>query len=219
MDNLFENYRMTPVKNVLLGIVLAGTIGCSGLLDVSDPTVVQDADIANTAGANARRLQTVFEFNRRMTTIASNVALFTDERKIDAQVWFALDFPDTYDRRDQQRYERLAEERKQDPHLDGLTAIVVSANIAIPAVRAFSPDSLRGDFLAQLYVLKGYAILQMAEDLCAGFPVNDIVNNLPVFGEPLSTDSAVRYALSQIDSSLKYVQDSSRFRYLAMTLK
>ena len=32
------------------------TIGCGGLLDVSNPTLIQDSDIANTSGANAQRL-------------------------------------------------------------------------------------------------------------------------------------------------------------------
>jgi len=42
---------------------------------------------------------------------------------------------------------------------------------------------------------------------------------LPVFGHPLTTDSAVAYASTQLDSAIKYAHDSTRFVVLARVTK
>lgn len=199
---------------------LLGLSACGGLLSVTDPTLVQDKDIATPAGANSRRLAVVTWFSVRANALANEVALFTDERMLDLPANRAPTVTYYLDRHDSEGYEALyANSSSSDPHLGGWDDIVTRVATAIPAVRAYSPDSVRGDYLAQLYAFRGYAILQMAEDICPGFPINDIVDNLPVYGPPLSTDSAVHIAITQIDSALKYVQDSLRFKYFAEVLK
>jgi len=58
--------------------------------------------------------------------------------------------------------------------------------------------------------------LQIAEDMCPGFPLNDVsADNQPVFSGPWTNDSAVAFASMQVDSALKYVHDSTRFATLA----
>jgi len=87
-------------------------------------------------------------------------------------------------------------------------------------VRAYTPDSLKGDYLAQLFAFRGYAILQIAEDICPGFPINDVsADNQPVYSKPFTTDSAVTYAIAQIDSALANVHDSTNILQFASILK
>ena len=197
--------------------MLACLVAGCGLLDVSDPTLVQDGDLANEAGANARRLSVVAQVNA-MGALIRDVALFTDERALDAL--FPQDRSGSLwlDARDGQRYEAEAG-NSIDPHLGPLDMIVTRSSLAIPAVRAYTPDSLRGEFLAQLFALRGYAIIQMAEDVCPGFPINDVKDNLPVYSDPFTTDSALTYGITQLDSALVHGQDSLRFLNLAQVVK
>jgi len=96
---------------------------------------------------------------------------------------------------------------------------VVRSSIAIPQLRAFSPDSVKGDFLAEMYAFRGYTILQMAEDICSGFPINDLANNVAVYGPPYTTDSAIAYAITQLDTVLAEVHDSTALLNFARVVK
>jgi len=198
-----------------LTLVVSGAIGCHGLLEVSDPTRVQDTDIANANGANARRLYASATFFGYYIGTVSDVAYFTDEWIYDVP---STAFPRAttfLDQRNSVQYENLG----GDPHLGPLDLAFVQTTIAIPAVHAYTPDSLQGDFLAQLYAIRGFIVLQMAEDICPGFPLNDVANNLAVYGGPLTTDSALSYANTQFDSALKYVHDSTGFMTFARVAK
>ena len=197
-------------------LVLAG---CHGLLDVSDPTLIRDEDIANAAGANALRLNALDALVGSIQVPITDVAKFTDEWTLDVTPATSVGtFRDAQlDLRNSQAIE--ATTPGSDPHLGPLSYILWQTSIAISSVRAYTPDSLKGDFLAQLYAVRGYVILQMAEDLCSGFPINDVADNHTVYGGPLTTDSAIALASAQLDSSLKYVQDSVRFVEFARVVK
>jgi hypothetical protein len=56
---------------------------CHGLLDVSNPTIVQDRDIADASGANARRLGVSYELSAVFGNVTQDVAFFTDEWHVD----------------------------------------------------------------------------------------------------------------------------------------
>jgi len=195
-----------------------GLVGCHSLLDVTDPTQITASDIATVTGANGQRLLVSQSFGGDLAGVFREVAAFTDE--------WSYDFPPTANiandrliQLDKRRGDVIQAGNGSDNHLGLLTNIYSQAGIVIPAVTAYSPDSVRGEYLAQLYAMRGYAVLQMAEDLCPGFPVTDIINNITVYGGPLSTDSALGLASAQLDSALKYVRDSTRFVALARVTK
>jgi len=198
-------------------------MGCHGVLDVSNPTVIQDGDIANAGGANARRLDVVSDFSNRLARIAADVALFTDERVYDRRSAPQPSYGDpdlVLDRRNSQEYEQFGAYDNSDRHLGWLDEIVTKSAIAIPAVHAYAAAANKNDFLAQLFAMRGYAILQMAEDVCPGFPINDVSpNNLPIFSRPYTTDSALTYAIAQFDSALAFGHDSTQFLDFARVAK
>jgi hypothetical protein len=199
---------------LVAGVLIALTTGCHGLLDVSDPTYIQDADIANASGANARRLDVVYYLNTNAAMLAMDVALITDEWTYDKPIGQF----DYLDKRDSEGFEAAA--GTTDLHLGWWDRVFYKTSIAIPTVRAYAQDSLKRDFLAQLYAIRGYAVLQIAEDICPGFPLNDVTpDNQPVFSGPLTTDSAVAFASVQLDSAIADVQDSARFAVLARVTK
>jgi hypothetical protein len=208
--------RGIGIASVASLAIMAG--GCHGLLEVSDPTLIQDSDVASASGANARRLDASFFFMANMQGVAREVAIFTDEWMMDFPVTtnLATDRQAALDLRNSELIEGATSD---DPHLGPLDQIVAKTSLALDAVRQYVPDSLRGDFLGHLYAMRGYAVLQMAEDLCPGFPLNDVAGNQTVYSGPLTTDSALAYASAQLDSALKYVRDSVRFTTLARVAK
>lgn len=214
-----DNYMHTRFFLQLpIVVLLMAVTACHGLLEVSDPTRIDDSDIANAGGANGRRLDASNFFSDDFASVIDEVAWFTDE-------WTDV-FPASTDVSssreillDQRDGDALQALGGNDVHLGLLDRIYVQTSMAIPSVRSFTPDSLRGDFLAQLYAIRAYAVLQMAEDLCPGFPINDVADNLPVYGGPVTTDSALALASGLLDSALKYVVDSARFATLARVAK
>jgi len=212
--------RLRLVRGVCAAIVVLIAIACHGLLDVSDPTLVQDKNIANADGANSRRLDVFVNFASAAFQTAQDVGVFTDERIADLPVTWSD--PNYYlDRRDSQGYENMfgGGGNYDDPHLGVLDDIVYRSSLAIPQVRTFTPDSLKGDYLAELYAFRGYVILQMAEDICPGFPINDVKDNVPIFSDAYTTDSAIKYAVTQIDTVLAQAHDSTGLLNFARVMK
>jgi len=202
-------------RHVIIGVVLLTSTACSGLLDVSNPTLVRDSDIANASGADARRQTAVSFLNSFISELTVDIARFTDEwisdRPITAQ-------PDYLDKRDSEGYE--TSQRTDDRFLGLWDQVYYNTSLAITAVRAYAADSVKGEFLGQLYGIRGYTALQLAEDLCPGFPINDVTDdNRPVFGGPMTTDSALLLANAILDSAVKYAHDTTRFVTLARVAK
>ena len=73
----------------------AVTTACHGILDVSNPTLIQDGDIASASGANGRRLTVVSAVADHYPQIVGDVAVFTDEWTYDTP---SLDGPSYDDR-------------------------------------------------------------------------------------------------------------------------
>ena len=211
----FRRSRDTMMRLAVAVVATTVLTACHGLLDVSDPTLVRDSDIANPAGANARRLDVVQYLNNTASQLAIDGAVLTDEITID---YIFTTSPSYLDKRDSQGYEAAA--KTTDVHLGLWDQVYYQSTIAINAVRAYSPDSVRSEYLGQLYAIRGYAALQVAEDMCPGFPLNDVTaDNGTKFSGPLTTDSAVSIASAALDSAVTYAHDSTRFVVLARVAK
>lgn len=203
------------------GFLAVALAGCHGILDVSDPTLIRDQDIANASGANGRRLNAESKFLVAVGPTASDVSFFTDERGYDNAL-SRLGANDAYalDSRDANKYLTIHGSAYDEPHLGVLDQIITKSALAIPQIRLYSPDSVKGDFLAQLFAYRGYSIAQMAEDICPGFPINDVTaDNIPILSDQYPTDSALAYAKAQLDSALVHAKDSAVYLNLARVTK
>ena len=196
--------------------------GCHGLLDVTDPTRIQDNDIANAPGANARRLNAVVMLTQRMSQVVADVALITDEQFLDV-AYAPPSFGNNYlnfDRRDSSAIVQKYVNDEFDYHLARLDEIYTNAGMALYAMRANGAGAVKNEYLSQLLAIRGLAVVQMAEDLCPGFPINDIaVDNQPVFTGAFSTDSALNTARAVLDSALAYGHDSTQYVNFARVVK
>lgn len=206
---------LTAVLAVMSGVTLAA---CTGLLDVTDPTLVQDSDLANASGANARRLSVVSAFNESVAVPFASEAMFTDERMFDVELVQNGGIYLILDSRDTAKYQ-ASYGASEDPLLAPLTNVLTYASIALPGIRAYAADSVRNEYIAQMYAFRGFAILQMAEEMCSGFPIDEVQNGLSVYSQPYTTERALRYAISTLDTALDVGRDSVRFLNFARVLK
>ena len=72
---MMHRSRMT---HACWSVLLLCVTACHGLLDVSNPTLIQDKDIANATGANGRRLNAMQQFDNQVGQADRRVAYFTD---------------------------------------------------------------------------------------------------------------------------------------------
>jgi len=214
-----RSFRLQRVIRRAISIgSLALVASCGGLLTVTDPTIVQDSDIANAGGANARRLSVMFAVNNSISEVFGDVALFTDEQMYDT---YSPQWPNVYeyiDMRDSAHYQS-SYGVYDDPMVGPMTSVLISASVALPSVQAYTPDSVRNEYLGQIYALRGFAIVQLAEDVCSGFPINDIRDGKPYYSMPYTPAVAFQYAVATLDTALAFARDSARFVNLARVLK
>jgi len=216
--------RPLAIAVIALSMVSAA---CGNVLSVSDPTLITDSDIATTDGANAQRAGVVVAFDQAILRTPSGSsapvfgmeALFTDERMYDSQIAQVTNITAMLDVRDTAQYLARNASSFSDPILGPLTSIVTAAAIAIPGIRVNADQTVRGEYLAQVYALRGFAMVQMAEDLCPGFPINDIRGGRSYYSPSYTTQEALQYAVATLDTALSAGHDSTRFLNLARVLK
>jgi len=208
-----------PLTRAIAVSVTAYLAACHGLLDVTDPTLIRDQDIANASGANGRRTMAVYRFMEHVGSTTADVAYFTDELGYDINPSNLGNSDNFYlDQRDSQGYE--AAHPADDPHLGNLDWTITQTSIAMPQIRLYTPENLKGDYLGQMFAYRGYNIVQMAEDICSGFPINDVTgDNVPILSGPYTTDSALTYGIAQLDSAAALVTDSTVYVTFAHVVK
>jgi len=158
----------------------------------------------------------------QITRPLAEADLVSDELAYDRplQYSFVYDEMAPLDRRDSQGYEQVQMLLDGDRHVEHLDMVVASTSSAIYQILAYTPTAQKGDFLAQMYAFRGYAILQMAEDLCPGFPINDIgPDKLSIYSQPFTTDSAAQFAEVQLDSAIALGHDSVQYVNFARVVK
>lgn len=197
------------------GLALITLTGACGLLDVNDPTALQESDIGNPMGANLLRAHAVTRMYNGAIHGAWFSALVSDEMSaIPSQnvlstgsVWG----PHLMDRRDIRSFDgnfgsRAAYEAWQESRLAATHAINWYLEYGTAAQRPY---------LGQLRAAKGYTMVGLAEQVCSGFALHDFDGEKPVWGKPLTTDEVFARALVELDSAVVATADSARFHHFA----
>lgn len=84
-----------------------------------------------------------------------------------------------------------------------------AATLAIPAIRSYGSAGAQPR-VGEMFAVRGFAALRLAEDFCPGFPLHDLADFKPIYGPPLETDQALERALADLDSALVNAADSTR---------
>lgn len=165
-----------------IAVILAG---CD-VLDVSDPTAVEEADVATATGADLLRLDAVSKLSRALSEAVVITGILSDELVGREE---ALDMRDPTSNAGRTAYTMWNQVRH-------------AASLAIPQIRASGEAATKDAHIAEMHALRGFATLNLAESFCAGFPLHDVVDLKPIYGAPLTTAEVVERAAADLDSAL-----------------
>jgi hypothetical protein len=90
-----------------------------------------------------------------------------------------------------------------------------AATLALPELLSHGSEATKREYVGEMFAVRGYATLGLAEGFCPGFPLHEVVAFKPVFGTALSTDQVFDRALADFDSALTFARDSTRIVNLA----
>lgn len=213
MHSFFRSQARRFVGAAALASAAAGA-GCSGLLDVTDPDVLNPGDLASPSAAIAARNGAVLRLTTATTGQNSdNVFLIGG---LLADEWRS---GDTFEQRNTTDQRTLvAENTFLDELLRDLMRVRLQADTAIALTRRFEATNTSG--IAQMFAFKAYAAVLLGEHFCNGIPFSRLDGTAIVGGNPLSVDSTFGLASAEADSALAVAPAANdRWARLARVVK
>lgn len=199
----------TVLRWSAIGTLAPLLAGC-GLLDVSDPTAIEESDIANAEGADLMRRYALAQLAEGIGYAALYGGILSDELMVDASSQdIAAGVRSDYE---------LLDRRSDLPSLGEnlsfgygtLQQARVDAGTALDQLRAYAPAAAADAHVGQMMAARAYGTLVLAEVYCAGFPLKALADGRPEFGTPVSTDEALQRAVAEFDSAVVHSADSTR---------
>ncbi len=174
--------------------------GCQGvndrLLGVTDPDIIIPSNVNSAEAATALSYGTISTF-RNITGAAESSWLFggllTDE-------WSTSSTFIENDETDQRRVREF--NGSVTTMLRNLYRVRTRANAALAAMQQYNPTARA--LIAELYLARGYAELQLASDFCNGIPIGNTTTLPPENGAPLSNQAVFLLAAASLDSALTF---------------
>jgi hypothetical protein len=200
MRNRYSSRRAVLAAGIVAGL-LAAACDTNKLLEANDPDLVKPGDIQTADGAYAVRLGAMRRWV--LTTAGPNTngqestwlfgGLLADE-------WATAS---TFVQNDQADTRRIGSENSTVTNaFRALHRVRTHVNLALPLMRQFRPTELSN--IAELYLARAFAEMQLASDFCNGIPLSDAAtpDGTIVYGEPLTGDSIFKVAIITADSGL-----------------
>lgn len=199
---------------VLLSGIAFSAAGCD-LLEVSDPTRVEDADLAQPVGIELLRVEAVTQLYDAVSQAAYHTGLVSDE---------LFHIPSSFSMQngsisadmliDMRTLRGTDAERIATTVYDKWNNTRIAATHAINWYHLYGSAAQRPVF-GQLLTVKGYATLSMGEQLCTGFPLHDVNWDRPVYSPPLTTTQVLEKALTLLDSAVVEASDNAEYASFA----
>jgi len=166
------------------------------LLGVTDPDIISPNDIVNADGAVALANGAIGTF-RSITGGGESTWLFGG---LLADEWSTSS---TFIQNDE------TDQRVIQDFNSSITGMIrqlyrtrTRANEAIAALNKYSPSSRA--LLAEMYLARGFAELQLASDFCNGIPLGNVYAVDPKYETPKSTQVVFQYAAASLDTALTF---------------
>jgi hypothetical protein len=171
------------------------------LLGVTDPDIINPSDIVSADGAVALANGAIGTF-RSITGGGESTWLFGG---LLADEWSTSSTFIQNDETDQ----RVIQEFNSS--ITGMMRQLFRtrqrSNEAIESLLKFSPASRA--LIAEMYLARGFAELQLASDFCNGIPITNVFNPEPVNESPKSTQVVFQYAAASLDTGLTYANGTA----------
>jgi len=187
----------------LCAAALALTAGCSALTDV-ETDLVEGDDLDNAAGALALRAGAIGAFATALRIGVTESGQLADE----------LTITNPATRTDVLDTRTPTESNPGSPNaFTSRTDALQSIADAIAAMRRHAPDP--GSRIGDLYALRGYTLVLLAEHFCSGVPLTALRDGRPVPGVPHTTEELLDLAIAAFDTAAALAGDSVRLAHWA----
>jgi hypothetical protein len=178
-------------------------VGCENsvtqkLLQANDPGVIDPSAVLSAEGANSVRLGAIARLRDATgaTTNAESSWLFGG---LLADEWSTSS---TFVQNDETDARRIKENNSTiTAFLRNLNRVRTATNQAIPLLRKWRPTPASD--IAEMYLTRGLAELQLALDFCNGIPLTDASGETTVFGKPLPISAVFDVAAASLDTAMQ----------------
>ena len=217
MRRILFRGRIAAAATLIAAAGTASLIGCSGsitdtLLEAQDPDLVVPETIKNAEGALALYVGAIGRL--RTSTVSTSTIqepswLFSG---LLADEWSTSSTFIQNDEVDQRKIK--TDNSSVRDQFRALARARTAANQALEGLREFLPNDRTKQ--AEMYFVRGFAEMQMAQDYCNGIPLTDIVGTTVNFGQPLPVAQVFDKAIASFDSAIAFANatDTSTVRIL-----
>lgn len=181
-------------------------VGCSDLTAVDAPDVVQPPALATPAGALALRAGAINGFTVAFTGDARGQV--TTSGAMADEFFNAATSAIPIAEADQ----RIVPDPSASYPYAAIQRARLDARRAIAALEQYAPTPRSR--VGELYALAAYSELFLAENMCAGIPLGEIVDGEPLYGQPLGRTELFSRAIADFDSAITNAADSARILQL-----
>lgn len=164
------------------------------MLSVAEPNIIDPTNVNSVDGANALKVGALARF-RNMTAGSESDWLFGG---LLADEWVTSS---TFIQNDE------ADERSISLNNSTVTGqfrtinqVRTASNQGIAALKKYRPTAAAD--IAELYLARGFAEMQLAQDFCNGIPLSDATVAPVGYGTPLTNDAVFKVALASYDSAI-----------------
>ncbi|MEO8334949.1 MAG: hypothetical protein ABI664_08255 [bacterium] len=194
------NHRGRRVVGVLALAASGAVLACENsvtrdLLEVTDPDVIDPSAVQSLEGANAVRLGAIGRL-RDATASAESSWLFGG---LLADEWSTSSTFVQNDETDQRAVS--LSNGTVTTFLRNLYRVRTATNQAIPLLKKYKPTPAAD--IAEMYLARGFAELQLALDFCNGIPLSDGASDVPTLGSPLSGAEVFAVAAASFDTAMQ----------------
>ncbi len=181
-----------------VALVAAAGVGCSdvkeALLEAPDPDIIDPSNVQSAAGANAVRLGALSRL-KAITGGSESTWLFGG---LLADEWSTTS---TFVQNDEADERRVAESNSSvNTALRAIYRSRTSATQAIQLLNKWRPEP-KSD-IAEMYMARGFAELQLASDFCNGIPLSGVSGDDIVLGAQKTVAEVFDVAIASFDSAI-----------------
>jgi len=216
MRRILFRGRVAVAATLLAAAGATSLIACSSvtdsLLEAEDPDLVVPGTIQNSEGALALYVGAIGRL-RQATVSTSTIQepswLFSG---LLADEWSTSSTFVQNDEVDQRKIK--TDNSSVRDQFRALARARTASNQALEGLRAFLPNDRTKQ--AEMYFIRGFAEMQMAQDYCNGIPLTDIVGTTVTFGQPAPVSAIFDKAIASFDSAIAFANatDTSTVRIL-----
>jgi len=189
------------LRRTALVLAAAGAAGCSDVLTVEDPDILEPTDVESAAGADAVRLGTIARLNG--ATTGGGDVNFSDNLFLLGGL-----FADEWINGDSFIARQEIDQRVITPENNFLTTASrtlnrarLGAEQAVALLTKHNPGA-PGWHFAEMHFVQAYTINLLAEHLCSGLVFSTVVEGEEQYGSPITTTAAFERALKSTEDGL-----------------